>query len=101
MARGLATGFRAMLAGAAVMTGRSTAARPSLSITRTSQCLRSRSAKKSVMPARTAAMSGRLEAEAEENDAGTAPCRTTLGITALPTRIAIELKCLAVLPEGR
>lgn len=27
------------------------------------------------------------------------PCRTTLGITALPTPIAIELKCLAVLPE--
>ena len=34
-------------------------------------------------------------------DAATAPCRTTLGITALPTPIAIELKCLAVLPEGR
>ena len=34
-------------------------------------------------------------------DAGTAPCRTTLGITSLPTPIAIELKCLAVLPEGR
>ena len=32
-------------------------------------------------------------------DAATAPCRTTLGITALPTLIAIELKCLAVLPE--
>jgi len=28
----------------------------------------------------------------------TAPCRTTLGITALPTPIAIELKCIAVLP---
>jgi 2-aminomuconate deaminase len=27
------------------------------------------------------------------------PCRTTLGITALPTRIAIELKCVAVI-EG-
>lgn len=26
-----------------------------------------------------------------------APCRTTLGITALPTPIAIELKCIAVL----
>lgn len=26
---------------------------------------------------------------------GTAPCRTTLGITALPTPIAIELKCVA------
>ena len=34
-------------------------------------------------------------------DAAKAPCRTTLGITALPTPIAIELKCLAVLPEGR
>lgn len=33
-------------------------------------------------------------------DAATAPCRTTVGITALPTPIAIELKCLAVLPEG-
>lgn len=32
-------------------------------------------------------------------DAARAPCRTTLGITALPTPIAIELKCLAVLPE--
>jgi 2-aminomuconate deaminase len=29
------------------------------------------------------------------------PCRTTLGITALPTPIAIELKCIAVLPEIR
>ncbi len=28
------------------------------------------------------------------------PCRTTLGITALPTPIAIELKCIAVLPDG-
>ncbi|MCZ8165121.1 Rid family hydrolase [Silanimonas sp.] len=27
----------------------------------------------------------------------TAPCRTTLGITALPTPIAIELKCVATL----
>jgi 2-aminomuconate deaminase len=26
---------------------------------------------------------------------GSAPCRTTLGITALPTPIAIELKCVA------
>ena len=26
------------------------------------------------------------------------PCRTTVGITALPTPIAIELKCIAVLP---
>jgi len=31
-------------------------------------------------------------------DLATAPCRTTLGITALPTPIAIELKCVAVLP---
>ena len=29
-------------------------------------------------------------------DTATAPCRTTLGITALPTPIAIELKCIAV-----
>ena len=29
-------------------------------------------------------------------DIATAPCRTTLGITALPTPIAIELKCTAV-----
>lgn len=28
-------------------------------------------------------------------DIATAPCRTTLGITALPTPIAIELKCIA------
>lgn len=28
------------------------------------------------------------------------PCRTTLGISALPTPIAIELKCIAVLPEN-
>lgn len=28
-------------------------------------------------------------------DAGQAPCRTTLGISALPTPIAIELKCIA------
>jgi 2-aminomuconate deaminase len=32
-------------------------------------------------------------------DAAVAPCRTTLGITALPTPIAIELKCIAVAPE--
>ena len=31
-------------------------------------------------------------------DPATAPCRTTLGITALPTPIAIELMCIAVLP---
>lgn len=30
-------------------------------------------------------------------DPATAPCRTTLGITALPTPIAIELKCTAYL----
>ena len=28
------------------------------------------------------------------------PCRTTLGISALPTPIAIELKCIAVVPDG-
>jgi len=28
------------------------------------------------------------------------PCRTTLGITALPTPIAIELKCIAALRES-
>jgi 2-aminomuconate deaminase len=33
-------------------------------------------------------------------DIGTAPCRTTLGITALPTPIAIELKCTAVTRPG-
>ena len=32
-------------------------------------------------------------------DPATAPCRTTLGITALPTPIAIELKCVAVAPR--
>lgn len=32
-------------------------------------------------------------------DPATAPCRTTLGITALPTTIAIELKCIAVLKD--
>ena len=32
-------------------------------------------------------------------DAAAAPCRTTLGITALPTPIAIELKCIAVIKE--
>ena len=31
-------------------------------------------------------------------DIDRAPCRTTLGITALPTPIAIELKCVARLP---
>ena len=32
-------------------------------------------------------------------DPASAPCRTTLGITALPTPIAIELKCIAVVKE--
>ncbi|QSX80054.1 RidA family protein [Lysobacter solisilvae] len=32
-------------------------------------------------------------------DIETAPCRTTLGITALPTPIAIELKCTAVVRQ--
>lgn len=30
-------------------------------------------------------------------DPASAPCRTTLGITALPTPIAIELKCIAMI----
>lgn len=34
-------------------------------------------------------------------EAATAPCRTTLGITSLPTPISIELKCIAHLPERR
>ena len=33
-------------------------------------------------------------------DSASAPCRTTLGISALPTPIAIELKCIAVLGHG-
>lgn len=33
-------------------------------------------------------------------DPATAPCRTTLGITALPTPIAIELKCVARVRES-
>lgn len=32
-------------------------------------------------------------------DPASAPCRTTVGITALPTPISIELKCIAALPE--
>ncbi|MFC5569179.1 RidA family protein [Lysobacter yangpyeongensis] len=32
-------------------------------------------------------------------DIDSAPCRTTLGITALPTPIAIELKCTAVVRD--
>jgi 2-aminomuconate deaminase len=33
-------------------------------------------------------------------DIDKAPCRTTLGITSLPTPIAIELKCIAAYPEN-
>lgn len=33
--------------------------------------------------------------------AGVDACRTTLGVTALPTPIAIELKCVAALPADR
>ena len=29
------------------------------------------------------------------------PCRTTVGITALPTQIAIELKCIAAIQDTR
>lgn len=32
--------------------------------------------------------------------AGVDACRTTVGIKALPTPIAIELKCVAALPDG-
>ncbi|HET7655834.1 MAG TPA: RidA family protein [Luteimonas sp.] len=32
-------------------------------------------------------------------DAAQAPCRTTVGISALPTPIDIELKCIAVVPK--
>lgn len=32
-------------------------------------------------------------------DPAVAPCRTTVGITALPTPIAIELKCVAAIKE--
>jgi 2-aminomuconate deaminase len=34
-------------------------------------------------------------------DPAAAPCRTTLGITALPTPIAIELKCIASMSHRR
>jgi 2-aminomuconate deaminase len=34
-------------------------------------------------------------------DPARAPCRTTVGITALPTPIAIELKCIAVVRSAR
>lgn len=33
-------------------------------------------------------------------DIEAAPCRTTLGISDLPTPIAIEMKCIAVLPHA-
>ena len=33
-------------------------------------------------------------------DINKAPCRTSLGISALPTPIAIELKCVAAYPES-
>ena len=33
-------------------------------------------------------------------DPACAPCRTTLGITSLPTPVAIELKCIAVIPAS-
>ena len=32
---------------------------------------------------------------------GEAPCRTTVEVGALPTPIAIELKCIAAFPEGK
>ncbi|MEO5811333.1 MAG: Rid family hydrolase [Rhodanobacter sp.] len=35
-----------------------------------------------------------------EHFAGVDACRTTVGITALPTPIAIELKCIAVCPAA-
>lgn len=35
-----------------------------------------------------------------EHFAGVDACRTTLGISALPTSIAIELKCIAALPPS-
>jgi len=50
--------------------------------------------------ARDFAAYNRIYAEYFRNPA-TAPCRTTLGITALPTPIAIELKCVACLPGER
>ena len=34
-------------------------------------------------------------------DPATAPCRTTIGISALPTPIAIELKCIAVMDRDK
>lgn len=47
--------------------------------------------------ARDFATYNRLYAEHFE---GVDACRTTLGITALPTPIAIELKCIAALPSS-
>ena len=35
-----------------------------------------------------------------EHFAGVDACRTTVGISALPTPIAIELKCVAMLPAA-
>jgi len=32
-------------------------------------------------------------------DPASAPCRTTVGISALPTPISVELKCVALLPD--
>ena len=48
--------------------------------------------------ARDFAVYNRLYAE---HFAGIDACRTTLGISALPTPIAIELKCVAALPVDR
>ena len=50
--------------------------------------------------ARDFAAYNRIYAEFFPNPA-TAPCRTTLGITALPTPIAIELKCIAAARPAR
>ena len=50
--------------------------------------------------ARDFAAYNRVYAEFFPNPA-TAPCRTTLGITALPTPIAIELKCIAAARPSR
>ena len=33
-------------------------------------------------------------------DPARAPCRTTVGVTALPTPLAIALKCIAMLPDA-
>lgn len=50
--------------------------------------------------ARDFAAYNRLYAE-HFTDPATAPCRTTLGISALPTPIAIELKCVAQVQRER